>query len=239
MQTNLEALLEFLIAKREELAKEHWKYSRLSEEKRGLRQVVAQDYLEFLVPNLNILMINRLCLEFPKFSVQTVSWFGRIKRVRPFTSIKKVRKNLGIYFDNLSEKPETWEEAVGELDRALDHIQNNLIQINNRECIETDARIEAIKELANVDLKKMNPDLRKEIEEAVATYIHGGGEGYLCYQLLSPESEYRQEIKRIKKEGSEVPESHNENEDSFPTRSLSLQKNGNPLSKNEVSYMSL
>lgn len=171
MKENLQVLLQSL---RDEK-------SRLEEEKRGLarqletlnksRMTTARRCLSELLPDLEMSTIKSLARQVPGFEVPVTSGFlGFGKKVDPSVSLNSLRMKLGAHLDNTSGAvPESWKSDVKPIDASIRDLQENLIRSNAERIADVGARITALEKLVNVDLTKMNPKVRSQLEQAVAS----------------------------------------------------------------------
>lgn len=113
------------------------------------------------------------------------AWLGLSKKLDPNLTVDMLRIQLGTYLDNehmanaLEWSPDEWKDVVRSDDLIRD-LQEKLLPLNAERRADVDARIAALEKLSSADMSKMKPDVREQIEQAVAAQVSKPG-SRMCY----------------------------------------------------------
>jgi len=187
MRQELQTLLQAMQSERNSILKKQESFGEQLRSLRETRQKMARHCVNELLPDLQAETIKALRREVPNFSIPTksgffsklVSFFGGASadKIDPRVPLDLLRIHLGSYLDNSEEKPET-RAKVEELDRAIHDLQTNLIKSNTERLDEISERIKALEKLQAVDQKKLNPETRDRIEEALKSQAYRFRSGF-------------------------------------------------------------
>lgn len=237
MKENLKALLETLRAEQAVLEKERVELANQCSEFKYSRKGTAREALKRLVPDLSANTLKKLRQEVPGFKIPMVSsWFGLSQKIDPSLTVDMLRIQLGAYLDNehmanaLERSPDEWRDVVRN-DDLVRGLQEKLLPLNAERRADVDARIEALEKLSRADMRKMKPEVRERMEQAIAAQVAKPGSRlrytknsnvnyptrqqvdsdsgpdlltmWLWYELLSPNSASSHEIERVQGGGGE------------------------------------
>ncbi|GEM_PF-4738004 len=178
MKENLQVLLQSLRAERQTLEKQNGALSHQLDIAIDSRRSAARRGIRRLLPNMEPGTISSLRRAVPDFKIPTVSaWFGLFRKLDPSVTIDALRMQLGVHLDNSPNRPKVWEEEVGQFDRAIRGFQEHLIPENAAHLADVNAKIAALEKFSAVDHRKMNPEMRQQMEQAIAAQAKANRRG--------------------------------------------------------------
>ena len=170
MKENLQVLLQSLQDEKLLLEAERENLARQGRSLNHSRTTASRNCLAQLLPDLEMSTIKTLQSEVSDFRVPTVStWLGLSENVAPSVTLDSLRMKLGVHLDNAQEvAPAIWKVEVLSIDASIRNLQENLITSNADRIADIGMRITAIGKLVLVDVAKMDPKVRTQLEQAVA-----------------------------------------------------------------------
>ena len=173
MENDLRFLISTLKNNKRHLEEEKAALVRRSNELSRNRTAAAVISIAQLLPDLKMSTVRALLIQVPHFSVPTVFLlFGIGRKVAPEVKLSTLRIQLGTYLDNTQGAvPKIWEENVLVLDRAIQELQSKHMIENGKHITELNKRITALEKLLQVDLTKMDPQIRTGLAAAVSAQI--------------------------------------------------------------------
>lgn len=190
MKENLQVLLKSLQDEKLQLEREKEKLAVQGVTLNRSRKATAFNCLVGLLPDLEMDTISALLRDVPDFHVPTVSgWFGLVKKVDPSVSLDTLRVKLGVHLDNArGAVPKIWKE-VTLIDASIRDLQENLITSNAERRADIDMRIMALEKFLHIDVAKMDPRIRTQLEQAVSSQAgnaHKSSKSYSSFRDVAP-----------------------------------------------------